>query len=82
MTFQVHLTETLVALMYSYLFFYLLFPAMLVTALAGVYLVTGISFLDLISSLSKRTAKLTCWHCQNETPANRKTCQHCGKELQ
>lgn len=28
------------------------------------------------------TAKLNCYHCGNETEANRKTCQHCGGELQ
>ncbi len=71
--------------MYGYLVFYVLFPVMLVAlsvGLLGLYLITGISVLDLFSVLSNRGAKLTCWHCQNETSANRKTCQHCGKELQ
>lgn len=43
---------------------------------------TGTSLVDLFHSLGDRGAKLTCWHCQQETSAIRKTCQHCGKELQ
>ena len=30
----------------------------------------------------ERDATLTCYHCGKETVANRKTCRHCGMELQ
>lgn len=42
----------------------------------------GTTFLDFLSVLFNTGAKLTCWHCGQETPAERKHCIHCGKELQ
>ncbi len=71
--------------MYGYLFFYLFIPMMLgalILGLLGMYLGTGMSFLDFLSVFTNRGTKLTCWHCKKETLANRKTCQHCGEELQ
>lgn len=48
----------------------------------GIYAFTGNSLADLFTVLFGRGAKLTCWHCGQETAADRKTCQHCGQELQ
>ncbi|MCG6157388.1 hypothetical protein [Rubinisphaera margarita] len=42
----------------------------------------GTTFLDFLSVLFNTGAKLTCWHCGQETLAERKHCRHCGKELQ
>jgi ribosomal protein L40E len=42
-----------------------------------------ISLVDRAESNSlSTTAKLTCYHCGQQTAANAKTCRHCGGELQ
>ena len=41
----------------------------------------GVS-LDSLVTLGEEPATLTCFHCGQETQANRKTCDHCGGELQ
>jgi hypothetical protein len=32
-------------------------------------------------SLLDKKVTLTCWHCQKETDANLRQCEHCGQEL-
>lgn len=72
--------------MYGSFYYFLLIPVVisagLVCLVVGVYVFTGMSFFDSIEAMASRGVKLTCWHCKKETLANRKTCQHCGKELQ
>lgn len=41
----------------------------------------GVS-LDSLTTWGEENAMLTCFHCGQETPANRKTCEHCDGELQ
>ena len=43
---------------------------------------TGSIGLDGLFAAAESQGTLTCWHCQQETPAGRKRCRHCGGELQ
>jgi Zn finger protein HypA/HybF involved in hydrogenase expression len=43
---------------------------------------TGTVGLDGLFAATEKQGTLTCWHCQQETPAGRKLCEHCGGELQ
>jgi hypothetical protein len=51
--------------------------------LAGLVLFfAGSVGLDGLFAATEAQGTLTCWHCQQETPAGRKRCRHCGGELQ
>ncbi len=54
----------------------------LIVGLLMLYALSGNGMIDLLATLFNQGAKLTCWHCGQETPANQKTCRHCHKELQ
>ncbi len=52
-----------------------------VVVIVALILCFGIG-LDSVFSLNSKRATLDCFHCGLETPAHKKTCDHCGKELQ
>lgn len=69
-----------------WMYFWFLFPILLVIPaiiVAGfIYVMMGMATSDVFTAFGKRTTSLTCWHCGQKTPANRKFCKHCNGELQ
>lgn len=57
--------------------------ALLVLLILGLSLYfTGTLGVDGLFAAAESQGTLTCWHCQQETPAGHRRCRHCGGELQ
>lgn len=57
-------------------------PIALLMLLGLILFFAGSVGLDGLFAAAETQGSLTCWHCQQETPAGRKRCSHCGGELQ
>ena len=68
--------------LWSGLLFGVVSVALLLLLILGMILFfTGTLGVDGLFAASESQGTLTCWHCQQETPAGRR-CRHCGSELQ
>lgn len=57
-------------------------PIVLLLLLGLILFFAGAVGVDGLFAATETQGSLTCWHCQQETPAGRKRCRHCGGELQ